>query len=60
MTRNIIIKNLDQDKILLIEEIKEMTGEKTATKAIWSALQEYIAEKEKIKKLQSTILDLIA
>lgn len=42
MTRNIVIKNLDDQEAELIEKIKLITGEKTASKAIFKALGSYL------------------
>lgn len=66
MPKNIIIQNLNSDQSQLVQMVKEMTEEKTSSKAIFKALQEYVELKisiheknEKIKQLQLNLLDLI-
>ena len=57
--KNIIIRDLTKEDNRIIEEVKEQTGEKTASKAVLRASSEYLLYRKKYYDIERRYFKLI-
>lgn len=57
--KNILIRNLTIQDNKILEEVKEQTGEKTASKALLQASSEYLLYKKKYYNLERKYFKLL-
>ena len=59
VVKNILIRNLTNEENKVIEEVKENTGEKTASKALLHAAAEYLLYKKRYHNLERRFFKLV-
>lgn len=57
--KNIIIRNLNSEEQKIVEDVKSLTGEKTASKAVLQGCSEFILYKKRYQNLERRFFELV-